>query len=157
MIRWGEPRLTRDVDLTILANYGAEHTVIDSLLQRFEARIANARDFALQNRVVLVLAGNEIPVDVALGALDFERRAVRRASWWTIGDARLFTCSAEDLIVHKAFAGRDQDWLDVEGIVTRQGKVLDRTLVLDELAPLLELKGTIGDLERLRRVLSERS
>ena len=34
-------------------------------------------------------------------------------------------CSAEDLIIHKAMAGRAQDVLDIEGIVARQGKVLD--------------------------------
>jgi len=28
-------------------------------------------------------------------------------------DARLRTCSAEDLIVHKAFAARPQDWVDI--------------------------------------------
>jgi hypothetical protein len=50
------------------------------------------------------------------------------------------TCSAEDLVVLKAFAGRVQDWLDVEGIIVRQGPALNRALVLDELDPLLALK-----------------
>lgn len=52
----------------------------------------------------------------------------------------LVTCSAEDLIVLKAFANRMQDWLDIEGVIVRQGSILDRSLVLDELGPLLELK-----------------
>lgn len=50
------------------------------------------------------------------------------------------TCSAEDLVVFKAFAGRTRDWLDIEGIVTRQGARLDTTLIWSELLPLLELK-----------------
>lgn len=50
------------------------------------------------------------------------------------------TCSAEDLVVLKAVADRPQDWLDVEGIVVRQGATLDRGLVISELGPLLELK-----------------
>ena len=51
------------------------------------------------------------------------------------------TCSAEDLIEHKAFAGRERDWLDVEGVLARQGGVLDLQVIRDELPPLLELKG----------------
>lgn len=31
---WGEPRLTRDIDLTILAGFGAEGAVVDGLLER---------------------------------------------------------------------------------------------------------------------------
>jgi hypothetical protein len=30
--RWGEPRLTQDVDLTVLAEYGKEEDVVDALL-----------------------------------------------------------------------------------------------------------------------------
>ncbi|MEA2219358.1 MAG: hypothetical protein QOJ35_1984 [Solirubrobacteraceae bacterium] len=51
--------------------------------------------------------------------------------------------------MHKVFAGRERDWLDVEGIVSRQGGSLDRDLVVRELTPLLELKRSTGDLERL--------
>ncbi len=38
-------------------------------------------------------------------------------------------CSAEDLIIHKAVAGRPQDLRDIEGIVYRQGPMLDATTV----------------------------
>jgi hypothetical protein len=152
VLRWGEPRLTRDIDLTILAGFGAEEGVVDGLLDRFEARIEDARQFALRNRVALLRAANGVPVDVALGALDFEQRAVVRASPWDVKEAQLLTCGPEDLIVHKAFAGRDRDWLDVEGIVIRQGANLDSDLVLRELAPLAELKGDHGAVERLRTI-----
>ena len=54
-------------------------------------------------------------------------------------------------------AGREKDWLDVEGIVVHQGKQLDAGLILDELAPLLDLKGTPGDLQRVERVLARAS
>ena len=148
----GEPRLTRDIDLTILASFGAEEAVDDGLLDRFEARIEDARQFALRNRVALLRTANGVPVDVALGALDFERRAVQRASPWDVKEAQLLTCCAEDLIVHKAFAGRDRDWLDIEGIIIRQGEYLDSELVFRELTPLAELKDsddTIGRLQAL--------
>ena len=55
------------------------------------------------------------------------------------------TCSAEDLIVLKAFAGRDRDWADIEGILMRRAGQLDEPLVFQELTPLLQLKGETTD------------
>jgi hypothetical protein len=46
----------------------------------------------------------------------------------------LVTCSAEDLIVFKAFAGRERDWLDIEGIALRQRGRLDEPLIWAETA-----------------------
>jgi hypothetical protein len=40
--RWGEPRLTQDVDVTVLAPIGSERPLVDRLLARFEARVAAA-------------------------------------------------------------------------------------------------------------------
>ncbi|MCU0784694.1 MAG: hypothetical protein MUF81_11755, partial [Verrucomicrobia bacterium] len=49
--RWGEPRLTQDVDLTLLTGFGREEDFVDELLTAFTARRADARDFALSRRV----------------------------------------------------------------------------------------------------------
>lgn len=43
-------------------------------------------------------------------------------------------------MILKVFAGRPQDWIDVEGIIVRQGPALDRPLVLADARPLLDLK-----------------
>jgi hypothetical protein len=51
---WGEPRFTRDVDLTLLTGFGGEETYIDPLLEVFEPRMEDCREFALQNRVLLL-------------------------------------------------------------------------------------------------------
>lgn len=74
----------------------------------------------------------------------------RPAAWFAFcSPASLRTCSAEDLLVHKAFAGRSRDWTDVEGILQRQGGRLDLALVRHEPGPLLELKGTPEAMDRL--------
>jgi hypothetical protein len=153
VIRWGEPRLTRDVDLTILAGPGLEEPVIDGLLGQFASRLDDARDFAIANRVIMLTASNGVPVNVALGALEFEERCVRRASAWDAGEVAMLTCSAEDLIVHKAFAGRAQDWADVAGVMTRRRGSLGAGQILAELAPLVELKGAGENLSRVRGML----
>lgn len=153
--RWGEPRLTRDVDVSLLCGWGNEETVIDALLQRFEARRDDAREFALRYRVVLLKASNGVPIDVALAAMPFEERAHERASDHAVGEGSVLrTCSAEDLVVYKVFAGRPQDWLDVEAIVTRQTGLLAREQIVQELEPLLALKEDIDSMARLERLLA---
>lgn len=152
--RWGEPRQTRDVDLTLLTGFGAERPYVDELLAAFDARLPDAAAFAMQNRVLLLRSPSGVGIDIALGALPFEERAVSRASDWIIdADAVLFTCSAEDLIVYKAFAGRPQDWADVEMVVARRGGGLDVEAILEEALPLLELKEAAADRERLESLL----
>lgn len=139
--RWGEPRQTRDVDLTLLTGIGGEAAFIDPILTRYAGRFPEARAFALEHRVLLVESAAGVPLDISLGALPYEGRVIGRATPFEVEPGvSLTTCSAEDLTVLKAFAGRPQDWLDVEGIVARQGGSLDRRLVLSELGPLLDLK-----------------
>jgi hypothetical protein len=94
---------------------------------------------------------------VALGAMPFEERAVNRASPFLVAEGiSLLTSSAEDLIVFKAFAGRAQDWIDIEGIALRQYRRLDEGLIWQELIPLLELKEDEQTEPRLRRLLETR-
>ena len=67
----------------------------------------------------------------------------------------LRTCSAEDLIVMKAFASRGQDWVDIERIIVRQTGKLDWSYIHDQLEPLVELKGDPSILEQLTRKRTE--
>jgi len=140
--RWGELRLTEDADATIFTGFGKELPVIESLLQRFSPRRPDAAAFAQLHRV-LVLKDDQsgIGVDVSLGAFPFEQRAIERSSLYAYQRTiKLRTCSAEDLIVFKAFAARDLDWHDIKGILIRQRGALDLDLVERELVPLVVLK-----------------
>jgi hypothetical protein len=155
--RWGQPRMTADVDVTVITGFGNEAPYVDALLSKLRGRIADAREFALRHRTLLLTASNKVHADISLGAMPFEERAVARASQFAISDgASITTCSAEDLIVHKAFAARDKDWLDIEGIIDRQGAGLDRELMWSELLPLLELRDDPSIERRLRRLLDHR-
>jgi hypothetical protein len=115
----------------------------------------DAREFALEYRVVLLFAENGVPIDVSLGAIAYEDRVVARASEFVLEPgAAIATCSAEDLIVLKAFAAREKDWLDIEGVLVRQRGRLDEDLIWSELHPLLELKGEPGIGDRLRSLIA---
>ncbi len=140
--RWGEPRLTQDVDVTVIAAVGDEERVIDALLEGFAPRRADARDFALRHRVLLLRAGNGVALDVALGATPFETQTVRRASLFELEPGcRIRTCSAEDLVVHKVVAGRPRDVADIEGIIARQRHRLDLRRIRRWLAEFSAIDG----------------
>jgi len=148
--RWGEPRLTQDADLEVFTGIGDEQRYVDKLLARFAARIEDARSFALQHRVLLLRSGNGVPIDISLGALEFEEQAAAGATLEELtAGIRLRIASPSSLIVFKVFAGRPKDWSDVEGIIVRSGRVIDWQWVETQLRALLELKGDSAPLERL--------
>ena len=150
--RWGEPRETIDVDLTLLTGFDSETPFVEALLERYAGRIDDAADFARANRVLLLRSASGVGIDVALGALPFEESVVARATRFAFpGDVALRTCSAEDLVVLKAFAARERDWVDVEGVVVRQAGALDWTYVDAQLRPLAALKDAPEILTELAR------
>ncbi|MFC1582940.1 hypothetical protein ACFL4W_05325 [Planctomycetota bacterium] len=154
--RWGEPRATQDVDISLLTGFGNEKPFIDCLLDRFEARIDDAAQFALANRVLLIKASNGIPIDISMGGIPFEEALISRATPFEFApDTSLTTCSAEDLIVLKAFAARSRDWGDVESIIARQGASLDFDYIFLQLAPLVELKNQPEILHTLTALKNE--
>ena len=117
-------------------------------------RVPDAVSFAKQARILLIqdIAGS--PIDLSIGGLPFEHRVVDRSSAWkTPAAGSVRTCSAEDLIVLKAFAARPQDWIDVEKVIVRQGDRLDRDQIRTELAPLVELKEEPEIMTRLEAML----
>lgn len=136
---WGEPRVTRDVDVSVMTGFGDEDTFIDRLTEYVQPRYENARKFAITNRVLLAYSPEGVAIDIAMAAFDFERRALKRAQFVQyLPDISLKVCSAEDLLVYKVFAGRPQDWGDVRSILVRQGNALKMRTVEKELRPLLD-------------------
>lgn len=152
---WGEPRLTRDVDITVLAQPGDLEPFVDAVLNRFSPRIPDARAFALRHRVVLVQTKDGVPVDLSLGIPGYEEEAWGRAVWVEFpGVGRLRIVGPEDLIIHKCVAGRPRDVEDVEGILIRQRLKLDLELVrgwLDEFRPVV---GTHDPRDAFERALA---
>jgi hypothetical protein len=151
--RWGEPRITRDLDLSLLTGFGSEDQFIEPLLAHFSARIPDAAEFARSHRILLLQTASGVGIDVSLSALPFEEMAVARASYFEFAPGvRLKTCSAEDLLVMKLFAQRPIDVRDAESIVARNADRLDWDYVEEQLRPLAEVKEDPAILETLRRL-----
>ena len=155
---WGEARLTRDADLTVFTGIGDETRYVDELLAHFDSRVAGAREFALAHRVLLLRATNGIPIDLTLGALPFEDKAVVTAHDEEIVTGVWLRLAAPGaIVVFKVFADRPRDWLDVEGIIVKSGRLIDWNEVRGDLTALLELKGDVAALVRLDELLARLS
>jgi hypothetical protein len=92
--------------------------------------------------MVLIRASNGCSVDISLGMPGYEEEVMQRVVDYELAPGRLVRlCSAEDLIIHKAVAGRPQDLVDIEGVVYRQRDKLDVEYIrrwLGEFAVVLE-------------------
>jgi hypothetical protein len=151
---WGRPRNTNDADITLLTGIGSELLFVEKLLRTFESRIKeNPVEFFVSRRVVLLSIGG-VGIDISLGALEFEESAVERSSYQAFFPGKkLRVCSAEDLIVFKAFANRLKDWADIENVLSIQSG-LDWKYIEEQLFPLVELKeepeiiSTLGTLRK---------
>ena len=154
VMRWGEPRTTLDVDMTLLTGFGDEERFASEFLANFSPRISGALELALHKRVLLLRASNGKDIDISFGALPFEEQVIRRATPFEFASGiRLPTCSAEDLFIMKVFAGRPRDWGDAEGVAIRCGKSLKIKCILSTLRQLCGLKETQEAVERAREIL----
>jgi hypothetical protein len=93
---WVEPRVTRDVNLTLLTGFGGEDEFLAPLLAAYPARVENAGDFARRYRVLLLKSPSGVGIDISLGALPFEEALVSRATTSYIGPGiEIRICSAK--------------------------------------------------------------
>lgn len=154
VLRWGEIRMTQYIDLSLLCEFGNEKKYAEVLLENFKSRITDSEKFAAENRVVLLYSSKNVSIDICLAGLTFESEMVKRATEFSfLPDCDLKTCSAEDLIVLKSFANRTKDWLDVEGIIFKQGSSLDTDYIFKQLKPLCEAKESPDILTKLQSLI----
>lgn len=150
--KWGEPRLTRDVDITLDASSIDASELVRLVSKRFPSRTESPIEFARRTRMLLVRASNGIDVDIALAFPGYEDELFRRAVDYEIeGGKAIRICSAEDLVIHKAVAGRPQDVSDIQGIVDRQGEHLDTANIRHWLKAFSESLNDPGILDRFEK------
>jgi predicted nucleotidyltransferase len=125
----GEPRLTEDIDLTL----AADPTRLPSLLRVCEqAGLAvlpdNVEAFVRETFVLPTRhEDSRIRVDFIFSSTPYEQQAIARAESVTLAGVQVPFARAEDLIIHKLFAGRPRDLEDAVGVIRRKGDQLDWT------------------------------
>lgn len=152
---WGRNRLTDDIDVTVFTNLENEQEFISKLLSRFDPKFSDADQFALTHRVLPMYTKSGIGIDLTLGGLSDLSEPLRRASYQKFTeDVSLKVCSAEDLIILKTFAGRPQDWIDVETVIIKQND-LDWDYIDSAIAVVQVYDDMDDKLERLHKLRDE--
>ena len=121
VLLYGEPRLTRDIDITLGIN-----------IDRLDDLIRVVQDLALKPipsdiptfvRETMVLPAIEeatgIRVDFIFSFSPYETQAIQRANKISILNQEVCFASPEDLIIHKIFSGRPRDLEDVRTILLK--------------------------------------
>lgn len=148
---WGNPRTTQDIDISLFVGFGNEEPFIDRLLQHFNARISDPKEFAEVSRVLLLQDSNGIPIDVALAALPIEEEMIERSKSFSVGKGKsLQVIAPNDLIAVKAFANRDRDWVDISDLVTRQDKNVDWPHIFQCVDVMCQLTDLIEPLKKIK-------
>lgn len=135
VLLYGEPRLTKDIDITLGIPPTEVHRVIamaESL--DLEVLVADPVDFAARTSVLPCGEGTTtLRVDFIFSWSPYEVEALKRVRRQHVGSALVRFASPEDIVVHKVIAGRPRDIEDVRGILIRSGN-LDSTYIRNWLA-----------------------
>jgi hypothetical protein len=126
----GKPRFTGDIDITLgIDTDRSEQIFMISRELSLTPRKYATMEFVRRNALLRVMDEQTgIAVDFMFSFLPYERQAIERAQSINIGQATVRFSTAEDTIIHKLFAGRPLDTVDVKGIVN-ETKVLDTTYI----------------------------
>ena len=112
---WGEPRVTRDLDVTVSVAADRLPSTIDLILSEFTPLVADPVRFVTETRVMPMIV-HSVPVDMIFAALPYEDVAIARAQSVKLASGTVRICSPEDLILHKIISQRPRDREDIEGI-----------------------------------------
>lgn len=152
----GYARSTRDLDALVVIDHSALPAFVAGAEEfGFTARVPDPVAFARELRMLLLRhEPTALPLDISLGALEFEERLIERASLIKIRRVNIPVASPEDLIILKAIANRPQDIADVDHLLTANphvdrsyirrrlsgfSEILDRPDILDQVETLLAL------------------
>ena len=148
VIARGVVRHTDDADATVWApdlDISALFRVLGE--EGIRGRIPDAEEFARQNQVLLLIHEvSGVPMELSLASLPFERDALARADHIRIDELDIPVATAQDLVVYKTVAWRDEDRLDVERLLRLHWDAIDHA---DVRARVAEFAEALDDRDRL--------
>jgi predicted nucleotidyltransferase len=125
VLLYGEPRLTKDIDLTLGA--GPERlTEVLELIAEQEWRVLPESPIGFVDQTMVLPCLDEetgIRIDFIFSNSEYEHQAIRKALRIPIGKAQVCFAAPEDLIVHKIIAGRPRDLEDARIVLAKQKEV----------------------------------
>ncbi len=121
VLLYGAPRMTKDIDITL----GLDAESLETLLPVVDATDLKIipEDFRSFVKQTFVLPTRDeesgIRVDFIFSFTPYERQAISRSKIIPLKGTDVMFASAEDLIIHKIFAGRPRDLEDIKSILLK--------------------------------------
>ncbi len=128
---YGEPRLTRDIDITLGAT-PERYEDIEKITKDLNLKIIpeNPIDFVKKTMVLPTIDEESgIRVDFIFSFSEYEKTALKRVNKIKIDDTQVCYASVEDVIIHKIISGRERDIEDVKSILLKN-KEFDEKYIL---------------------------
>lgn len=146
------PRLTRDIDGLVMLPAGKWMAFAELGKQfGFVPRDAQFLKYLHAGRMMLLRhEATQIDVDIAMGDLAFETEALDRATRIKVAGVTVPLPTPEDLVIMKAIAHRDRDFVDIDGLLAAYPK-LDKKRVrhwVRIFAEMLDAPEIYDDLEK---------
>jgi len=124
VLLYGEPRLTRDIDITMgigVDGLGKVKKIIPII--GLKSLVENEEEFVERNMVLPTIDKKSgIRVDFIFSFSPYERQAIERAKDIKLGGSLVRFACLEDVAIHKVIAGRARDLEDVKSILLKNPK-----------------------------------
>lgn len=121
VLLYGEPRLTRDIDITLGLDADGVENILSILPDlSLVPLVKNPKEF-VEKTMVLPTIDEEsgIRVDFIFSFSPYERQALKRVRLVDFEGTRVAFASLEDVIIHKIIAGRPRDIDDAKSILLK--------------------------------------
>ena len=164
VLLYGEPRLTRDIDVTL--GIGVDELArIKKVLPAMSLKVLVKKDQEFVKRTMVLPATDResgIRVDFIFSFSPYERQAIERARDVKIGRTIVTFASLEDVVIHKVISGRPRDLEDIRSILVKNPKYdsdyisgwlkeFDQSLNQNFLGTFRKMHGEIRDLRSRSR------
>lgn len=128
---YGEPRLTKDIDITLGLDPGDYKLILEPLKDLgVKVLVEDPKSFVNEFMVLPVIdESSGIKIDFIFSFTPYEREAIKRSNKIKVGKIRVNFASVEDIIIHKIFANRARDLEDVKNIILKNSG-FDKSYIL---------------------------
>ena len=154
---WGEPRLTRDIDLKIQLGRQGVDRLLKVLLADYQPLKPDPGETLRKQGLIFVQDSAGVRLDILLADTPYDVSAIQRGSDVEVQPGFVIRiCSPEDLIIYKLISTRLRDHDDVKTVIRRQGDSLDDSYILDWLRQFeqaLDDSTLVAEYQDLRREL----
>lgn len=125
VLLYGEPRLTRDIDITLGIGIDRIKEILGVLDEAgLKVLVKDINKFVNETMVLPAIEGKtRIRVDFIFSFTPYEKQAINNSKKILLDDIEVSFASPEDIIIHKIFSGRPRDIEDIKSILLKNKNI----------------------------------